>query len=68
MSKPQRRNRKDASDLVAVLASNIGALHNQAVRLSGDAGRFHGRIKSVHRVADRLHPKIETTQARIRIL
>jgi phage shock protein A len=69
MTKPQQsRNGENMSDLVAVLVSNIGALHKQAARLSADVGWLHGRIKSVQRVADRLHHKIENTHARIRIL
>jgi hypothetical protein len=45
MTKPQQsRNGENTSDLVAVLVSNIGALHKQAARLSADVGRLHGRI------------------------
>ena len=39
------RNGKDASDLVAVLLSNVGALHNQASALLGDVRRVYGKIE-----------------------
>ena len=39
------RNGKDASDLVAVLLSSVGALHDQAAVLSGDVRRLSRKIR-----------------------
>jgi hypothetical protein len=57
------QNDKDASDLVAILLSNVGALHNQASVLSGDVRQLYGKIVRTHRVADCVHRKIRSARA-----
>ena len=61
-------NGEVGTDLVAALISKVGAIHNEALRLSGDLRRLHRKIDATHRNVDRLHRKIERTHARIRIL
>jgi hypothetical protein len=56
------RNHDDASDLVAAFVSNVGAIHEKVSRLSVDVGRLPGKIKAMHRVANRLHRKIATAR------
>lgn len=62
------RNAKNASDLVAALLSNVDALRNLAALLSSDVCRLYEKIDFRQRAADSLHRKIQTAQARIRII
>jgi hypothetical protein len=49
ISPRQTRNGEDASDLVAALLSNVGALHKEVCRLSGDVSRVFGNTETMHR-------------------
>jgi hypothetical protein len=62
------RSSDGASDLVAAVLSNVGALEKQAPLLCGDVRRRYKKIDATHRAADRLHRKVATTRARIRTL
>jgi len=52
--------------LVAAFISNVGAIHEEMSRLSVDVGRLSGKIKAVHRGANRLHCKIDTARENLK--